>query len=164
MPSWHGAIPIQTHDEIPGFFKERGPNWWKQRSLGSSVSGDLCCPQIPVSEATNVDWGLLRAGAGHDQEGLQPLSLLVWEGAEDQGRAAGPHKEIWESFLSSTYTRTHLGFPGCLEHLLLQQMHDGACLTLTSYLHLGLPIMSWSCIWELAWSKRELSPYCHGTW
>lgn len=64
---------------------------------------------------------------------------------------------------SLAHTHTHLGFPGCLEHLLLQQMHDGAFLTPTSYLHLSLPIMSWSCIWELAWSKRGLSPYCHGT-
>lgn len=111
MPSWHGAIPVQKHDEVPGFFKERGPNWWKQRSLGSSVSGHLCCPQIPASEATRVDWRLLRAGAGNDQKGLHPLSLVVWERAEDQGKAAGLHKEIWEPFLSSTYTHTHtLGF------------------------------------------------------
>ena len=89
MLSWHTAITVQTCDEIAGFFKERGPKLVKaevpQLNWGSSISGDLCCPQ-GFSGVMRVDWELLRAGAGYDQKGLRPLHLPVREGAEDQGR------------------------------------------------------------------------------
>lgn len=75
------AITIQTRDKIPGFFKERGPKVVKAEvsglNRGSSISGDPCCPQIPVSGEMRVDWELPRAGAGHDQKGLHPPSLAV---------------------------------------------------------------------------------------
>lgn len=95
--------------------------WVEQRFINIKRS---LLPTYPCFWSNNLDWEPLTVGAGYDQKGLH--LLLCEKGLRTREGTAGLSKEIWESFLSNTYTHTHLGFPGCLEHLLLQEMHDGA--------------------------------------
>lgn len=127
MLSWHGAITIQTRDEIPGFFEKRGPKLVRAEvsglNRGPSISRDLCCPHIPVSEATiwignpwQLELGMTRKACTFScvRKGWGP------------GKGQQGYRRKFGNPSSLTHTHTLLGFPGCLEHLLLQEMHDGA--------------------------------------
>lgn len=145
---------------IPGFVQERSPRLVKAEvsglNRGSSISGDLWSPFLNkwrwIGNFWELELGMIRK--------VCTLSAYLCEKGWRTSRDSRATKGIWESFLSSTYT--HLGFPGI--GTLLAPV-DARCSRDVWHQHhiFSLSIVSWSCIWKSAWSKREFPLYWHGT-